>query len=100
MPKKTPAPVQRSKTHRIVTPLILMIVPSMIIIVTVFTYALLHLLFSESAPYSDDVSIYSGSLMKMANIILFGIGVLSVLACIPCFILGLVLLIQRNSNNA
>lgn len=86
----------RSVTKRLIIPILLMSGPAMLLILTIVAYGIVNLLAQTSTGVSDPNA--TSPALASTNIILFILGVLSILAGLPCFVLGLILLIKRNAK--
>jgi len=86
----------RSITKRLIVPILLMSGPALLLVLTVISYGIINLLTQTSTGVSDPNA--TSPALASTNIILFLLGALSLLAGVPCFILGLILLIKRNSK--
>lgn len=90
-----------SKKKGVLLPILLMVTPFLLIIVSIILYGITNLLLgseqpattpSENGLFGEEAPNPARSIL---NALLFIMGTISVIGLIPCFIIGLVLLIQR-----
>ena len=96
----TPLPTAPATPHNksIKMPIILMVWPVATIILTILSYALANFLMGSS-PTDDGLFGETGIVKTVLNVLLFITGMLSIFLGPISFIIGLVLLIVRKTNN-
>lgn len=107
-----------SKTKKsLKLPIVLIVGPTLGLLLAVFLYAVLNFVFAGSgAATSSDISLSEGAsiaqgaessedlfverpiFMTIANIVLYLLGAVSVLAIIPCLVIGIIMLVGRLRN--
>lgn len=102
-PTTTPQPVaslEAPKKRGITLPIILMAWPAVSIILTIVLYAIVNFIASNTAPVPVDGELFAkpSPLQSITQVILFGVGAMSVALGPISFIVGLVLLIIRLQN--
>lgn len=93
-------PTTRPKKKGILLPILLMIAPGLLIVASIVLYAVANFIMGTAQPAAPtDSSLFGEEAPNPAraitNTLLFLMGTISVLSVLPCFIIGLVLLIQR-----
>lgn len=79
-------------------PVLLMIAPGLLLIATILMYAVINFIATataDSAAADGQLFAQPTPMHSFVNIVLFLLGSLAILGLVPCFIIGLVLLIQR-----
>lgn len=88
------------KKKGVLLPILLMIAPGLLIIASILLYAVANFFIGTAQPtVPADSSLFGEEAPNPAraiiNIFLFLMGAVAVLGVIPCFVLGLILLIKR-----
>lgn len=96
-PPLSPTPETSPRKKGLLLPILLMTGPSLLIIATILLYAIVAFVASSQAPASTNGELFShpSPIHSAINVLLFAVGAISVMGLLPCFIIGLVLLIQR-----
>lgn len=105
----TPSPEERQpapelappKKKGLLLPIAIMIAPVVLIVASILLYAIVNFIMGMAQPPTpassdgDFGSESSNPIRTVINVLLFLLGSVSIIATLPCLIIGLILLVQR-----